>query len=107
MDTDSFVVIINNSKVIEGLYNRINVILFSNLNKDHELFSKESEKLVSKFKIEALKIFWIDEFIYLRSKVYSLKCGSGNKNELKIFLNPNRKKLLLKSIPIVYSEENL
>ena len=56
---------------------------FSNLNKEHELFSNVNKKVLGKFKIETPKNIWIDEFIALRSKAYSFKCGDDNKSKLK------------------------
>ena len=41
------------------------------------------KKVVGKFKIETLEDNWIDEFVSLRSKAYSFKCGNKNTNKLK------------------------
>ena len=43
----------------------------------------KTKKVIGKFKIETPKNFWIDEFICLKSKVYSFKCGKDNKIKLK------------------------
>ena len=56
---------------------------FSSLDKDHEMFSNESKKVVGKFKNETPKNIWIDEFIAFISKAYSFKCGDKNTNKLK------------------------
>ena len=53
------------------------------MNKNHELFSEKNKKVVGKFKIETPKNIWIDEFIALRSKAYSFKCGNENINKVK------------------------
>ena len=82
MECDSFVLsfetqsIINDSKNLEDLFD------FSNLNENHELFCKK-KKVVGKFKTETPENIWIDEFVFLRSKAYSFKCGNKNTNKLK------------------------
>ena len=43
-------------------------------------YSVIEKKVFGKFKIETLKIIWIDEFVCLRSKTYSFKCGDDSKN---------------------------
>ena len=37
------------------------------------------KKLLGFFKLETLKNIWVDEFVCLRSKMYSFKCGDGSK----------------------------
>ena len=44
---------------------------------------KKNEIIVGKFKLETPKIIWIDEFVCLRSKMYSFKCGDDSKNKLQ------------------------
>ena len=56
---------------------------FSNLDKNHELFSNKNKKVIGKFKIETPKKIWIDEFVCLRSKMYAIRCGDDSKNKLK------------------------
>ena len=56
---------------------------FSNLDKNHEVYSNKNKKTVGKNKIETPKNIWIDEFICLRSKMYAFKCGEDSKNKLK------------------------
>ena len=34
-------------------------------------------------KLKLLQIIWVDEFVCLRKKMYSLKCGGDSKNKLK------------------------
>ena len=46
---------------------------FSNLNKDHETFSKKNKTVKSKIKIENPKKTWTDEFNCFRSKTYSFE----------------------------------
>ena len=83
MDTDAFVLTLNTKGVIKDLKNLEDIFDFSNLDKNHELFSNKNKKVIGKFKIETPKNIWIDEFVCLRSKMYAFKCGSDNKNKLK------------------------
>ena len=54
---------------------------FSNLDKNHEIFSKK--KLLGFFNLETPKNIWVDKFVCLRSKMYAFKCGNDSKNKLK------------------------
>ena len=83
MDCDSFVLSIETQNIINNLKNLGDLFDFSNLDKNHELFSNNYKKVVGKFKIETPENFWIDEFVALRSKCYAFKCGNGSKNKLK------------------------
>ena len=83
MDTESFVKSVNTKDIIKDLKNLEDLFDFSNLNKDHELFSKKNKKIIGKFKIETPKNIWIDESVCLRSKMYAFKCGDDCKNKLK------------------------
>ena len=56
---------------------------FSNLNAKHERFSNKNRKAIGKFKFETPKSIWIEQFLCLRSKMYSFKCGDDSKNKLK------------------------
>ena len=82
MDCDSFVLSIETQNIINNLKNLEDLFDFSNLNKNHELFSNK-KKVVGKFKIKTPENFWIDEFVALRSKCYAFKCGDDSKNKLK------------------------
>ena len=82
MDCDSFVLSIETENIINDLKNLEDIFDFSNLNKNHKLFSNKNKK-IGKFKIETPDNIWIDEFIALRSKCYAFKCGDDNKNKLK------------------------
>ena len=73
MDTDSFVLSINTKDIIKDLKNLEDIFDFSNLDKNHELFSNKNKKVISKFKIETPKNIWIDEFVCLGSKLYAFK----------------------------------
>ena len=83
MDTDSFVLSVNTKDFIKDLKNLEDIFDFSNLDKNHELFSNKNEKVIGYFKIETPKNIWIDEFVCLRSKMYAFKCGKDSKNKLK------------------------
>ena len=85
MDTDSFVLSVNTKDIIKDLKNLEDIIDFSNLDKNNELFSNKNEKVIGKVKIETPKNIWIDEFVCLRSKMYAFKCGGDSKNKLKGF----------------------
>ena len=83
MDCDSFVLSIETENIINDLKNLEDLFDFSNLDKNHELFSNKNTKFVGKFKIETPKNIWIDEFVALRSKCYAFKCGDTSKKILK------------------------
>ena len=83
MDTDSFVLSVNTKDIIKDLKNLEDIFDFSNLDKNHELFSKKNEEVIGKFKIETPKSTGIDEFIALRRKMYAFKCRDDSKNKLK------------------------
>ena len=84
MDTDSFVLSVNTKDIIKDLKNLENIFDFSNLDKNHEIFSNKNKKIIGKFKIETPKNIWIDEFVCLRSKAYSFKCKNEDENKNKI-----------------------
>ena len=83
VDTDSFVLSVNTNDIIKDLYNLRDTFDFSNLTKVEKLYCEENKKVVGKFKIETPENIWIDEFICLRSKAYSFKCGNKSSNKLK------------------------
>ena len=83
MDTDSFVLSVNKKDIIKDLKNLEDIFDFSNLGKNHQLFSNKNKKVIGFFRIETPKSIWIDEFVCLRSKMYAFKCGNDSKNNLK------------------------
>ena len=97
MDTDSFILSVKTKDIIKDLKNLEDRFDFSNLDKNHELFSNKNEKVICKFKIETPKNIWIDEYVCLRSKMYSFKCGNYSKIKLKVFQNLNQNILYLKN----------
>ena len=83
MDCGSFVLSIETENINNDLKNLQDLFDFSNLDKNHKLFSNNNKKVVGKFKIETPKNIWIDEFVALRSKCYAFKCGNDSMNKLK------------------------
>ena len=83
MDTDSYILSVNTNDIIRDLKNLEDVFDFSNLDNSNELFRKKNKKVIGIFKIETPKIIWIDEFVCLRSKMFSFKCGDDSKNKWK------------------------
>ena len=83
MDTDSFVLNIDTKDIIKNLKNLEDIFDFSNLDKNHELFSNKNKKVICKFKNETPKHIWIDKFVCLGSKMYAFKCGDDSKSKLK------------------------
>ena len=83
MDTDCFILSVNTKDIIKSIKNFQDIFDFSNLDENHELFSNKNKKVIGKFKIETPKSIWIDEFVCLRSKMYSFKCGDDSKNKVK------------------------
>ena len=71
---------VNTEDIIKDLKNSENIFDFSNLDKNHQLFSIKNKKVIGKIKIETPKNIWIDEFVRLRSKMYAFKCGDDGKN---------------------------
>ena len=85
IDTDGVILSMNIKDIIKDLNSLEDIFDFSNLDENHELFSEKNKKVVGKFKNECPRNFWLDEFIYLRSKFYSFKCKDNieSKNKLK------------------------
>ena len=70
--------------IIKDLKNLEDIFDFSNLDENHELVSNKNKKVIGKFEIETPKNIWIDEFVCLRSKVYSFKCNDNTESKNKI-----------------------
>ena len=92
-NTDAMVLSIKTKDIVEDLYNLRDFFEFSNLNKEHKLFSEENKKVVGIFKIETSERVWIDEFVCLRSKAYSFECGVKNENKLEGISNSQTKNI--------------
>ena len=69
IDTDAFVLSLKTQDIIKDLKNLEDIFDFSNLDKNHELFSERNKKVIGKFKLETPKNIWIDEFVCLRSEM--------------------------------------
>ena len=54
-NTDSFVLSVNTENIIEDFKKLEDIFDFSNLDKNHELFSNKNKKVFGKFKIETPK----------------------------------------------------
>ena len=83
IDTDGMILSLKTEIIIEDLKSLEDIFDFSNLDESHGLYSTKNKKVIGKFKLETPIYTWIDEFICLRSKMYSLKCGVDSKNKLK------------------------
>ena len=85
MDCDSFILNIKSENKIKDLKKLEDIIDFSSIDENHELYSGKNEKILGKFKIETPKNIFVDEFIALRSKMYAFKCKDKieEKNRLK------------------------
>ena len=84
IDTEGKILSMKTENIIEVLKNLEDIFDFSNLDENHELFSNKNKKVIGKFKIETPKNVWIDEFICLRSKIYSFKCKDNTESKNKI-----------------------
>ena len=87
IDTGAFVLSVNTNDIIRDLKTLEDIIDFSNLDKNHDLFSNKNRKVIGNFKIETLKKIWIDEFVCLRSKICSFKCKNNDENKNKMKKN--------------------
>ena len=82
--TDGMFLSTKTKDIIKDLKNSEDIFDFSNLDKNHELFSNRNKKVIGKLKIENPKIIWIDKFVCLRSKAYSFKGKDNKEDENKI-----------------------
>ena len=84
IDTDGMFLSIKTKDIIKGLKNLEDIVDFSNLDKNHELYNEINKKVIGKFKIETPKNIWIEEVVCFRSKAYSFKCKNNDENKNKI-----------------------
>ena len=75
MDTDSFVLKIKTNDIEKDLEHFKQHFDFSDMPKEHKLYSSENKKVIGKFKIETSPYLVIDEFCCLRSKSYTFSCN--------------------------------
>ena len=101
MDCDSFVLSSETENIIFDFKNLEDLIDFSSLNENHELFSNKNKNVVGIIKIETPENIWIEEFVCLRSKANSFKCGNKNINRLKGISKSYSKKIKLDEKKIV------
>ena len=82
MHCDSFVLSIETQNRINDLKKLEDLFDFNILNESHQLFSNKINKNVGKLNIETPEKNWMDEFVCLKSKSSSFKCGNKNTNKL-------------------------
>ena len=82
-DCDTFVLSIGTEKTNYYIKISEDFFDFSNLDRNHKLFSIKTKKVVGNFKIESPKSNWIDISNYLRSNAYSFKCSDKDTKNLK------------------------
>ena len=86
-DTDTFLMSIRTTDLVNDLsklQNRYKMFDFSNLNKEHKLFSNEFKKIPGYLNIETPKSLYIDKFVCLRSKCYAYTTNlDGYNNKFK------------------------
>ena len=80
-NTLSFVLSVNTKDIVNDLYNLKDYFDFSNLSREQKVFSGVNKKVLGIFKIETPGSNYTDEFICLRSKAYSNKCGGESSNK--------------------------
>ena len=109
MDCDSFVFSIKSENIIKDLKNLEDIFDFSNIDENHELYSEKNKKVLGKFKIETPKNIFIDEFIALRSKMYTFKCKDKeeDKNKLKGICKSQSKNIKFVDYKICLNGEEL
>ena len=71
-DTDSLTYDIKSEDVFEEFFNYKHLFDFINYSKDSKFFDETNEKVVGKMKVEFGGII-VDEFVGLKSKMYSIK----------------------------------
>ena len=109
IDTDGMFLSMKTENIIKDLKNLEDIFDFSNLNKNHEIYSERNKNVIGKFKLKTPLNIGIDEFVCLRSKAYSFKCKNNdeNKKKLKAFQNLNQNILNLKNITNVCLVKNI
>ena len=86
-DTDAMVISVKTKDYVDDLdklQEQYKINDFSNLNKDHKLFSNEFKKLPRYIKVETPKPLYINEFVCLRRKCYAYTTElDGNDKKIK------------------------
>ena len=78
-DTDSLVYEIKPENVYEGFFKWKDLFDFSNYSKDSKFFDNSNKKVIGKMKDECSVVI-IDEFIGLKSKMFSIKKIDGSES---------------------------
>ena len=101
-DTDAFIMSLKTKDIVNDLsklQDQYKMFDFSNLNKEHKLFSNDFKKIPGYLKIETPKSLYIDKFVCLRSKCYAYTTQSdGYQNKFKGIVKGYKKKYHLISI---------
>ena len=84
IDTDGMILSMETKDIIKDLKKLEDIFDFSNLDKNHDLYSEKNKKVIGKFKIETPKDIWLDEIVCLRSKAYSFKCKDNKEDKNRI-----------------------
>ena len=96
-DTDAFIMSIKTTDLVNDLSNlqyQYKMFDFSNLNKEHKLFSNEFKKIPGYLKIETPKSLYIDKFVCLRSKCYAYTTQlDGYENKFKGIVKGYKKEI--------------
>ena len=96
-DTDAYIMSIKTTNLINDLsilQDRYQLFDFSNLNKDHKLFSNEFKKIPGYLKIETPKSLYINKFVCLRSKCYAyITQLDGYENKFKGIVKGYKKEI--------------
>ena len=108
-DTDCFVLSIDSDDLNNDLKDLEDIVDFSNLDKNYELYSTKNKKVFGKFEIETPKHVFIDEFVCVRSKMYAFECKdeTKDKNKLKGISKSQSKSLNFKTFINVFMEKHL
>ena len=97
----------NRNDIIRDLHNLEDIFDFKNLDQNHEFFSIKNKKVFGNFTSETPKNLWIDDFVCLRSKIFSPKCGDESKNKLKCFSQSQTKQNEIDKLKNVWVERNM
>ena len=96
-DTDAFIMSIKTTNLVndlEKLQEQYKLFDFSNLSKEHKLFSNEYKKIPGYLKIETPKSLYIDKFVCLRSKCYAYSTQlDGYENKFKGIVKGYKKEI--------------
>ena len=96
-DTDAIIMSVRSTDIVNDinkLQDQYEMFDFSNLNKQHKLFSNDFKKIPGYLKIETPKSIYIDKFVCLRSKCYAYTTQlDGYENKLKGIVKGYKKEI--------------